>query len=295
MAGVKAPEQRIGPQEYLKEVTVKQVLLFTAFIFCLVARPAIKEAKTMNEALSSVDNDTVLIFDLDNTIIETIQALGSDQWVDYLKEKYRKEYGETGESEEAIKAKVLVKVLDDWKRVVRVTKVQPVEETTPELIRGLQAKGVRIMGLTARPVDLIGRTRSQLESVRVDLSKSTVSPEEFTLATSPDVDFRAKFSGGILHSGNNPKGPLLTKFLLEKLKLQPKKIVFVDDKKGNVESVEAALNKIQGLDHTSYRYGGADKKVAGFRKELAEIEWEYFRAILSDSAAQAILVGGLNR
>lgn len=98
--------------------------------------------------------------------------------------------------------------------------------------------------------------------------------------------------------GNSKKGPLLVRFLTEKAHLQPKKILFVDDKKGNVDSVESSLTELKNknlweFEATSYRYSALDKKVAAFRSDIADVQYKFLFEPLSDVAAQAVLSAGI--
>ena len=44
----------------------------------------IRETKFMQEVMSAIDSETLAIFDIDNTLIEPIGNMGSDQWFYYL-------------------------------------------------------------------------------------------------------------------------------------------------------------------------------------------------------------------
>lgn len=248
----------------------------------------IKQVATMAEALAPVDADTLLIFDLDNTIIETTQTLGSDQWFEhYLHQQISKRLKD-GLPEAKATSEGLLRALTDWKSIQRVTSVQLVEQVTADLIAKHQ-KTIKVMGLTARPIDLADATYKQLNSVGVDLTKSAAFPNDLILNQGGgDVNFIAKFQKGILFSGNSAKGPMLLKFLAL-ANVSAKKIIFVDDKQKNVDSVDKALDTLPGITHTSMRYGAADKKVDNFDSKIADVQFSFFGKILTDQAAQTLV------
>lgn len=236
------------------------------------------EVSKMSEALAPVETGTLLIFDLDNTIVEPRQTLGSDQWFEHVLSREKKK---TTDEKAALK-----NAIDLWERVQRVTKVRLVEEQTAGLIATQQANGIKIMGLTARPLTLEPYTREQLKSVAVDLSITRVYPKNVPL-----VAGKVEYRNGILFMGPaQSKGEVLLQFL-KKINLKPKRIVFVDDRKHNIESVEGSVSKTD-MELLAMRYGAADATVKAFRPDVADLELKVFDGLLSDEEALRLLQTG---
>lgn len=252
-------------------------LLLVLFLSTSLFAKVIESTK-MSEILNEVTSGSLVVFDLDNTIMEASQTLGSDQWFDHRIEQ-KKELGIP--LEEAIKSTV-----EEWQAINYKGKVNLVEKETVEIIEGLHADGIPTMGLTARPATFMNESLRQLDKLDVHLDDNTISDREITIQ---DKDI-AKFKEGLMSVGGNNKGTVLVK-LLEKVNFSPRRILFVDDKVKNVNNVDKALNEAS-IPSFAFRYGAADYKVKHFDSKLADFEFNYFvkyGVVLSDHQAKILM------
>jgi len=62
-------------------------ILVIIFLFTLTllgqARAEIIEVKNMAAVANLIDQDSLVVFDIDNTLIQPVQSLGSDPWFSY--------------------------------------------------------------------------------------------------------------------------------------------------------------------------------------------------------------------
>jgi hypothetical protein len=193
----------------------------------------------MADVFRTVEPGTLVVLDLDNNVMEAVGDWGSDQWYDHLVEHFRKIYPEQEAVDRGLKM---------WADAQHTTEVRPVEPITPGLIRAAQAKGIRVIGLTARPDSISPRTIAQLASIGIDLSKNGGE----VIAVGPTAS----------------KGQALIEYL-ERTSYKPKKVVFSDDKPHYVKSISAALAEL-GIAHDVFRYGGADAHVADYYRRQGE-------------------------
>jgi hypothetical protein len=251
--------------------------------FATAARAEVRELSHMAEAVRFADPRTLVVFDLDNTVLEAKQMLGSDQFFGYLMDLAKAQ----GLDEARAKEWALGKASYVQPR----TAVQAVEVQTPAFIHGLQRAGIAVMALTSRPAGWAASTLRQVRSLDVDFRPT--APHLYT----PAMEAVGHFTDGVFFlTKNSNKGAAM----LEILKQQPRtwnKILFIDDKAGNVASVEQALATTT-LAHLSVRYGAADAKVASFRGDVARCEWQAFFAghgFITDAEALTALRRGVCR
>ena len=221
----------------------------------------IQEVKSFSEIEPFVDKDTVLVFDIDNTLIvpKSPDGIGSDPWFYCL-------YDVVGKKPLEDK-KLDSKLMQFWNQVQSKITVRAPEAFVPEWIKKQQEKGIRTMALTARTSDILSVTRHQLASIGIKLENNTfykgVIRISKKLLGSAD---EAKFDHGILSVGeSNSKGMVFTQFL-KKLKWTPKKIVYVDDREKHVKTMEAELSKLN-IPYYGFRYGALDSEVKAFKCE----------------------------
>jgi osmoprotectant transport system permease protein len=247
----------------------------SAWLRSRAGRSEIHEIKTMSQIVPQIDDSTLLVFDLDNTLIEPVGNLGSDQWYYYLIRRYRDIDGLT-EKQATSKAD------DLWNKVQWIVKVKPVEANTPEIIKQLQGRGVVMMGLTARTPDIADRTLDQLAFVGMVLDRTTVHDKDLELK----ADDVALYTRGVLFVGeHNDKGKVLAQFLRQTDRV-PKKVVFVDDKPKHVTNVEKALRELN-VGYTGLRYGMADAKVKEFEADTEDIQL-FADGVFTEKAAAAV-------
>lgn len=253
-------------------------LLLVALVFSSSLFAKIIEIEKMDDILDEVTPQSIVIFDLDNTIMEASQTLGSDQWFEYRLTQLKKQ---GLPADEALK-----RAVQDWEKVNYNGHVNLVEEITPRIIARIQNTGIPTMGLTARPTTFLEKSLDQLQSLEVPLHKHTVSKKSMKL----ELDDVAFFKKGVLAVGNNNKGKVLVEFL-KRLSLHPKRIIFVDDKVKNVTNVDDALATTT-IQSFAYRYGAADWKVKAFNPKIADFEFNYFQKygiVLSDEQAKSMM------
>ena len=230
------------------------MLLFAAII-SLQLHAKIIEIGNFRNVLPHIDGETLLILDLDNTIMEPEDYLGSDQWFTALLSHFM-------ENEKMGIHQALAIVVPKYNEAHKTATVKPVEQTTIEVISKLQNKNVAIMGMTARGDDCIPFALKQLKSINVDLEKTCVYKNRIPKLNLPHA---SEYKSGVLFCTCNSKGDALVEFLNEVKKsnpkfVNPKKIVFIDDKEKNVKAIEDAANKL-GIKFTGIRYGFLDEKV----------------------------------
>lgn len=201
------------------------------------ARAEVREIKSMSEIVSEVRPTTLLVFDLDNTLVEPVGNIGSDQWYDYALTALRRDGLDEAAAEKEANAL--------WTRMLGVVKVKPVEELTPILLREQQKRGLKILALTARGSEDAAATFAQLKAIGVDLSSSAV-----------------------IFVGDGDKGEALLTFL-DTIKLRPTRVVFVDDKLRHAKSVDAVMTAA-GIPCVAFRYGALDEKVRAFKEVMSE-------------------------
>lgn len=237
-----------------------------------VVTAEVREAANLAAILPVITDDTLVIFDLDNTVIEPTTTLGGDQWFTQIVKDYLGE----GYSEREATDRAVIR----WSEVQTYVRAQPVEPTTAAVICDLQKRGLKVIALTARPSSILKETLRELREVGVDFTKSPVFDHDLLF----DMERPVFYSQGILSVNNTNKGLALLK-LLELAGIQPAHIVFVDDKLKNVANVNDALNANVTIPHIEFRYGAADPKVAGYQHILALFQEQLLGKILSDEDA----------
>lgn len=235
----------------------KNIINILMLLFTLSAQAEIREAATMKEALNNLAVGDFVVFDIDNTVLEPAQTLGSDQWFEYRVQVHKAQ----GEDEKL----AVERAIDDWLPVQKATEVKLVETETSQMIKELQDKGIEVIALTARPEDLESATIRQLQTVGV------------------------KFKNILFSFGKN-KGVVLREFINQN-GFQLTRLIFIDDKEKNVKNMDAEFVN-DNIVNINFRYGAADQKVQNFSKDIAEIQWFYFQeysALVSDEQAEQIL------
>lgn len=231
-------------------------LLLPLLLAVVPARAEVREIASMSEIVPALTTSTLLVFDLDNTLIEPVGNIGSDQWWYYMVKAIARDEGIPEEKAEEKAAPV-------WTRTLAKVKVKPVEALTPKLIAGQRARGLGVMALTARGPEDRAATERQLEDIGVDLTAAAPYAKELTTPN------KGLFARGVFFVGEGPnKGEELVKFL-ETIGLKPRHVVFVDDKPKHAKSVDAALTAAK-IPSVSFRYGAADAKVAAFNRIMGE-------------------------
>lgn len=220
---------------------------------------------------------TLIILDIDDTLLLPVQTLGTDVWFLYRLNTYKAQ-GMCSED-------ALDKALAEWEAVRHLTAVKIVEEGTERIIKDMQEQKVIIMGLTTQGLALATRTVRQLHSLGIDLCKTAPCSEDHYFLNGHGVLYRE----GLLFTSGTPKGPALLKFL-DLIGYQPKCVVFINDKQTHLQDVEQALQN-RGIEFIGLRYSYGDERVARFNKKIADIQWDSssFSRILSDEEAEKIL------
>ncbi len=218
-------------------------------LLAALASAEVREIQSMSAIEPELTKGTLLVFDVDNTLLEPVGNLYSDQWIYYVEKALERDGASASEAEK--------RMGDIWTEGLKRSKVKPVEAGTPALVQRAQKAGFKVMALTARGLEDFEATMRQFRDAGYDLSRS--GPKG-----------RAEgYKGGVMFVGDGPdKGKALVAFLAA-AGIKPARVVFVDDKPHHAKNVDAALTAA-GIPVVAFRYGATDAKVKAFNEVMAE-------------------------
>jgi hypothetical protein len=245
-------------------------------VFCSFFSLQAVEIQRLTEALRGVDASTVVVLDIDDTLIHPVQMVGSTDWGHHVTGQL---IAAGMDREEAFWLST-----DRLMAVNRLIDVAVVEAETPALIRDLQSRGIVVLACTARPGSFAEATHRQLASVGIDLPSTAPALDDFSI---PGGARPPAYSRGIIYSYGTSKGEALAGFL-QIAGVTPSHLVFVDDSWKHVQAVQRAMDGL-GIPCTVYRYAGADVMRSSFDPEVADLQWEMAGKILSDDQARWLL------
>lgn len=253
-------------------------LIFLTLVFMSYLHGEIIEIKSFNEITPHIQQETLVIVDIDDTLLVPVQTLGTDVWF----------LSRIDHHFQIKKDKLLAldKALAEWEAIRHMTNVKVVEAGADELIHDLQNNQRVMMGLTTQGLALATRTIVQLKSLSIDLSKTAPSLHDHYFMNGKNG---VLYRNGILFTSGTSKGEALIK-LLDRINYHPKHIVFVDDKKSHLQDVEKSV-ELRGMSFIGLRYGFSDQRIANYSAEIAEIQWKYstFDHLLSDEEAALLM------
>ncbi len=223
--------------------------LFLALNFNLY--PITIESPTIKSISRYLSKDCLIILDIDNTLIEPKTQEGSDQWFSAVVKWATKK----GIEKPAIYEKLLPYYFD----LHHSLHYKPVEKETRKYINQLHKHNYQLVGLTSRSPEILDHTLRELKESKIDLSNSW---KDYCFQKYEGIHHEAHFKQGIILCGRNPKGDILKTFLKTN-KLNPTKIIMVDDKAYNLEAVEKMASELD-IEFIGIRFSGLDNKVKNF-------------------------------
>lgn len=252
-------------------------------LLCAFVHAEILECGQFEKIHNYIGKGTLILFDIDDTLIVPKQMLGSDEWFGHRCRFYREKGLEQG--------KALEKALAEWEAIRHITEMELVEEGAVQIIKELQEKGVRCMGFTTQGLALATRTAQQLQSFGIDLKKSIPFQDDCYL----EVDNHGVlFRNGIFFTSGTNKGKAFFA-LCDKMGYTPRRILFINDKYSHLRELEKVAEE-RNVNFIGLRYGYSDSRKKNFSWEIADMQFSEssFAHILSDSEAQAKITGAKN-
>ena len=235
--------------------------IFYVLLLCVSnACAIIIESDTVKTVLDyAFQPDTLIIFDIDNTIAHPTEELSSDEWFCHI---VNKKMAEGHDYITSIYYALPVTYYAQFNVSLNYT-----ESLVPHLIAGLIDHHIPVMALTTRSLFVAERTLEQLEEINVQFLIPHISQEDLVLP----LLHPCFYSRSILFASNNDKGEALMA-LLKHMNYYPKNIVFIDDKIKYIESVAKAVEPYN-ISFVGIRYSGCDDRVKNFNPTRAHNQW----------------------
>lgn len=223
----------------------------------------------IEEELKKSDEETLVIFDINDVLFESRELLFKEQNSDLLKELLNEGS----------------KVPPILFSVVAQGPIVYVDKKFVEIICYLQKKNVKVIALTNGLVGSCGYVKSmeglliqQLHDLDYHLEKSWPDLKNAQIYISKSKDRKILFEEGIVFANKSisktSKGESLLAFF-KYSGFYPKKVIFIDDKLKNLKSVSSVLEK-EGIEFIGFEYTKARN-----RKDLPIITKEHAKLQLS--------------
>lgn len=223
------------------------------------------------------EDDTLMLFDIDGTLIDSPISLNSEPWISYYWQNMPKLLSK--------KMPIIEELIWYVSKSIPCLSVDPF---TASLISQYQNQPLMIpLAFTARPIykksiDGIKVTKNQLLDVNIDFSQ-TISP--------PHLVKHPSFQDGIIFTSGKMKGDFLQQLLIATEYL-PSRIVFIDDKLEQLQSVETSMQKT-GIDVICVWFRRASLNHTSYHLQLANIQLEHllkYQSILNDEEACVLMM-----
>lgn len=282
---------------------------FIGFIFVILASfhstcfaQIIKtnDTKVIEETFASIDQDTLVIFDVDDVLIVPKDQILQAQNRKYLEKLNQKLAQSVGKENVDIFYSIIFTQRDNG----------PVDVKINDIISQLQSKGVKVVALTNCFTGRFGKIESMEDwrynelkkhGYHFDLSWQVLKPKIFTGLEKIGKGLSAKsssmpvFKSGIVFTSAVSKGQALKAFL-QYAGIAPKKIIFVDDKRKHLESVEE-IAKSYNISFIGIEYTAAsDIPASPLNEKRADLQYKVLEKEnkwISDSEADALLTNSV--
>jgi hypothetical protein len=268
------------------------VILTSFHSACFAEIIQTNDTKIIEKLLASIDPDALVIFDVDEVLIMPKDQILQSPHREYINQLNTSLFTEEKESENL------------WSIVFAQRPSIPVDPKMINTIATLQSKGIKVLALTHAMTGKLGSITSmrdwrndELISHGYDFQKSWKGVQDKTFngleksnnRLASEVSSPPMFFKGIIFTEID-KGEALEAFL-NHYKLKFKKIIFIDDKKKNLESVEKITAKLN-IPFFGIEYTAAVMQTEPLNKKRAELQFHVLgkqRKWLSDSEAEALL------
>lgn len=208
----------------------------------------------LHQQLATLNEKSLVIFDRDDTLLQGIDCL--DQITRTLFVQQWKEMYEPQKTDVVYKAELAKKIAN--------AKPTLVDENAPALIKELQNRGVKVIGLTRGcygknivDINVEDLTIAAFASAGICLHQAFEEYSGSVLTSVTNNGYQPLFKSGILFSNTCDKGKTLEAFLAL-VAWRPDRIIFVDDKKHYVQEVERIAEELN-IIFTGLHYRGAQK------------------------------------
>ncbi len=228
---------------------------------------------TVLDYINSMQN-TLVIFDIDNTLAHPPTELGSDEWFYYKVEQKKQEGFDELTS--------IYYILPQLFYIQFNIALEPTENNISDLIASLVNNGIAVMALSTRSLPIVECTLEQLHNIDINFFMPNIDPGDRILP----MHHPCFYKDGILFSGNNDKGQALNCFF-DIMNYHPECVIFIDDKMKYLLSVEQALEK-HNIPFIVIRYSGCDERVKNFDPTKSDEQWHTLKQQKSKNYANPL-------
>ena len=277
-------------KSYCSLVLFAFVILFSSFAQATVGkRYSVDSINQFQKIITSQSKmfspqDTLVIFDIDHTLLHPKGAVGSSYWF-----KWQAALLKTREIESQQLAKNATDLGNLTCRLFEVLPFETVESDTTPAFDAIVNQGFPVMLLTARSPQLLHGTLSQLNENGFDILK---------LSQAPDLPKKINLNSSEMHEAQitklkntsyNPKGLMMTneqdkgvvlRAYLNKAGVHYKNIILIDDGEKNIHSLQAAFKVDSQTAVTTFLYMRDIAKFKGFdtkQQQLAAAEYSQIK------------------
>lgn len=241
----------------------------------------------LQEILNQADKDSLVAFDVDETLVYPDDAL-SRMCGKRVRDEAWKEMSASLSPEE---------VLNFFSIVANKQNFYLINEKSPELVQKLKDKGVKVIALTAILTGKVGKIPSMedwrlahLKELGFDFSNAYPDYPNTEFVALKVKEFTPTYKKGMIASARTPKGEVLAAFV-DRLNTKPKHIYFIDDSVKQAYSVDSEMKKV-GIPTTVIRYTAAEKIPCELDEELARFQIKHLKENkewLKDDEAKVLL------
>ena len=159
------------------------------------------ESNKITDVLKHVDEKTLVVFDIDNTLIDTVQEFGGYAWSINMTKRFLDKGFDFSEA--------LVKSYALLGDVIEEIDFKVIEPETASVITKLREKNILSMALTARMLTMSSCTDRSLLGVNINFFEPAICGDTIQFSST------AGYTNGVLYAGPdfNNKGECLTLFL----------------------------------------------------------------------------------
>lgn len=213
------------------------------------------ETSRMEDVLPFVDENTWVLFDIDDTLVESELQVGRAKWFFHEVEKLTSQ-GYDFET-------AILELYPEWIHLQEVCPIRTPEPQIPQIVYEIQQSAGAVLGVTARHPPISVATLKQLAYIGINFTFT--APECPKLEVQPPVHWE----GGVLFLTDfNRKGEIFRKWL-EYSHIRPQKVILIDDGKENLIQMEEEMAKMN-IPFTGFHY--TKTMMRPFDAEIAEKE-----------------------